>query len=126
MNSLERDLQIINGYHECVQKFFYASVPGAIWTLYQLTLGGLGEKLINSLQTNVAQVTPSEMIFLAVSFAVWLYPFEYAEQNMVRLKQSVRDYRIRSGDENLPITYTPVDYIVNTVMKFAFEKSPMP
>ncbi len=126
MNTPDRYLADINRYHERVQNFFYASVPGALGVLYYLTLGGVGERMINSVQTNISQVKSGEMIPLAIAFGLWALPFELAEHNMTKLKQSLRDYKVNSENRPLPIRYTLVDYFVNTVMKIAFDKSPMP
>jgi len=125
MYNPERDLREIHRYHDRVHQFFYLCIPGALWCIEQLTIGGVGEKIAHVISTHGVPNTVNT-IPLAIALGLWGLPFEASEYSMAGLKQHIRDYRERSGDMKLPITYTWVDNTVNTIMKFAHDRSPLP
>jgi hypothetical protein len=125
MHNPERDLHEIHKYHDRVQQYFYLCVPGALWFIEQLTIGGMGEKIAHVVNTHAAPNTINTLP-LAIALGLWALPFEAAESNMAGLKESIRNYREKSGDMTLPVKYTWVDNTVNTIMKFAHDRSPLP
>ncbi|GEM_PF-4409266 len=126
MRDSDEYLTRIRTYHDRVQSFFYASVPGAIWFIYQLTAGGMIEKFALSYQTNTPHSTFEENALLGLALAAWGIPFEFAEHNLARMKQWIAYYRSATGDPALPVQYTLPDLIVNAASKLLFDKSLLP
>lgn len=123
--SSESDLEKINKLHRDIHLWFFVSVPGFIWLATSL-INEVGSGRFNQVVSAIAQgrpVTSEPSAFLltyAIPFTTWWVPFEIAESCMSKLKQRLRSF------DNLPIRYTPVDKIVNGIMKIAHDRSPLP
>ena len=117
----DRDLQEISRLRNEVRKFFLLSVPGCLWFIGMLTVGGVGQKIVEG----GMQYRPiPEALQLVIPLALWLFILEESEKNMEKLKQRLRTYIHVHGTN--PISYTGIERTVNIIMWLFWDKSPLP
>lgn len=116
----ERDIGAIRELNTKAHLWFAASVPGAIGLIQQLTSGVLAENFIHH------RMEPNESILLGLGFALWWVPFELSEYAISHMKEKIRSHLAYSGETESPISYSPIIRGVNTVMKIAHDRTPLP